>query len=55
MLLMKKKLILLLDEVKKNKTILSVSTHDRRDIEPELNFFLNRLEKVSKKYPKVKD
>ena len=27
-----------LDEVK-NKTILSVSTHDRRDIEPELNFF----------------
>ena len=39
---------------KKNKTILSVSTHDRRDIEPELNFFLNRLEKVSKKYPKVK-
>ena len=39
---------------KKNKTILSVSTHDRRDIEPELTFFLKKLEKVSKKYPKVK-
>lgn len=38
----------------KNKTILSVSTHDRRDIEPELTFFLKKLEKVSKKYPKVK-
>ncbi len=39
---------------KKSNTILSVSTHDRRNIEPELNFFLEKLEKISKKFPHIK-
>ena len=39
---------------KKTGTILSVCTHDRRDIEPEIDFFLNKLNKVSKKFPSVK-
>lgn len=37
----------------KKGAILSISTHDRRDIRPEINYFLNILEKVSKQYPKV--
>ena len=47
MLLMKKKLILLLDEVKKTKQFYLYPLMIG-EIEPELNFFLNRLEKVSK-------
>lgn len=38
----------------KKGAILSVSTHDRRDIRPEISYFINLLEKVSKKHPKVK-
>lgn len=39
---------------KKKGAILSVSTHDRRDIKPELDYFLRILKNVSKKYPEVK-
>jgi hypothetical protein len=38
----------------KEKTILSVSTHDRRDIEPEINKLMKILNKVSKKFKNVK-
>jgi hypothetical protein len=39
---------------KKKGAILSVSTHDRRDIKPEISYFIKHLEKVSKKYPEIK-
>ncbi len=37
----------------KKNTILSVSTHDRRDINPEIEFFLNKVKGISKKFPNV--
>jgi len=49
-----KDIISALKRSEKHSTILSVSTHDRRDIEPELNFFLKKLENASKKYPHIK-
>ncbi len=38
---------------RKKKTILSVSCHDRRDLEPEIRHFMNLVKKVSLKYKDV--
>ena len=36
------------------KTLLAVTGHDFRNLETEINFFLDLIKKASKKYPKVK-